>query len=84
MRSPRPVRLPARTAGVLSVGLATGAVATVTLLNRFGTLPLRDVASSQRAVDEGRVWLLLTSAFVADRLQERLDEQKTGDAEPRD
>lgn len=67
MRSPRPVRLPARTAGVLSVALATGAVSTVTLLNRFGQLPLRDVASSQRAVDEGKAWLLVTSAFVADR-----------------
>jgi hypothetical protein len=67
MRSSRPVRLPAGTAGVLSVGLATGAVAAVTLLNRFGTLPLRDVASTQHAVDEGRAWLLVTSAFVADR-----------------
>jgi hypothetical protein len=52
---------------VLSVALVTGTVATVTLLNRFGPLPLRDLASSERAVGEGRVWLLVTSAFVADR-----------------
>lgn len=57
----------ARTSGALSVALVSGAVATVTLLNRFGPLPLRDLASSERAVDEGRAWLLVTSAFVADR-----------------
>ena len=60
-------RLRAQAAGGLSVLLATGAVSIVTVLNRFGPLPLRDLAASERAVGEGRVWLLVTSAFVADR-----------------
>jgi hypothetical protein len=60
-------RLRVRTWGALSVALATGAVTVVTVLNRFGPVPLRDVAASERAVGEGRVWLLLSSAFVADR-----------------
>jgi hypothetical protein len=60
-------RLRARAAGGISVALATGAVSIVTVLNRFGPLPLRDLAASERAVGEGRVWLLVTSAFVADR-----------------
>jgi hypothetical protein len=68
---PRPVvlfaRLRAQAAGGLSVALATGAVSIVTVLNRFGPLPLRDIAASERAVGEGRAWLLVTSAFVADR-----------------
>jgi hypothetical protein len=60
-------RLRAWTSGALSVALATGAVSIVTVLNRFGPLPLRDLAASERAVGEGRAWLLVTSAFVADR-----------------
>jgi hypothetical protein len=68
---PRPVvpfaRLRAQAACGLSVALATGAVSIVTVLNRFGPLPLRDLAASERAVGEGRAWLLVTSAFVADR-----------------
>ena len=71
VRPRRPVvtlaRLRARAAGGVSVVLATGAVSIVTVLNRFGPLPLRDLASSERAVGEGRAWLLVTSAFVADR-----------------
>jgi hypothetical protein len=61
------VRLRARTTSALSVALATGAVSTITVLNRLGSLPLRDLAASERAVGEGRAWLLVTSAFVADR-----------------
>jgi hypothetical protein len=68
---PRPVvlfaRLRAQAAGGLSVALATSAVSIVTVLNRFGPLPLRDLAASERAVGEGRAWLLVTSALVADR-----------------
>ncbi len=60
-------RLRSGTTGALSVVLATGAVSVVTVLNRFGPLPLRDLAASERAVGEGRAWLLVTSAFVADR-----------------
>ena len=62
-----PAAVRSGTAGVLSVALVTGAVSTVTLLNRLGSLPLRDLAASERAVGEGRAWLLVTSAFVADR-----------------
>ncbi len=60
-------RLRAQATGGLSVALATGAVSIVTVLNRVGPLPLRDLAASERAVGEGRAWLLVTSAFVADR-----------------
>src|SRR5262249_23886837 len=42
-------------------------IAAVTMLNRLGVIPLHDVASSLPAAQEGRIWLLLTSAFVADR-----------------
>lgn len=47
--------------------LATAAVAVVTGLNRFGVIPLRDLAASPEKVGDGHWWLLLTSAFVADR-----------------
>ena len=63
---PRLALLRVRTRGALSVALVGSAVSVVTVSNRFGPLPLRDVAASERAVDEGRVWLLVSSAFVAD------------------
>jgi hypothetical protein len=43
------------------------AITAVTMLNRVGVIPLHDVASSLPSAQEGRIWLLLTSAFVADR-----------------
>jgi hypothetical protein len=64
MRSSLLVR---RTTGVLSVALVGTAVSAVTVLNRLGAVPLRDLAASERAVGEGRAWLLVSSAFVADR-----------------
>ena len=49
------------------MALVSTAVSAVTVLNRLGTVPLRDLAASERAVGEGRAWLLVSSAFVADR-----------------
>ena len=54
-------------AGVASVAGVTGAVLVVTALNGFGPVPLGHLAASERAVGEGRAWLLVSSAFVADR-----------------
>jgi hypothetical protein len=45
----------------------TGAISVVTAINRLDMLPTRLLASSPRALEEGRVWLLVTSALVADR-----------------
>ncbi|HUZ16470.1 MAG TPA: hypothetical protein VMU72_09890 [Gaiellaceae bacterium] len=45
----------------------TGVSAVVTVANRFGELPLSSLASSPAAVGEGRVWLLVSSAVIADR-----------------
>jgi len=53
--------------GIALVPAIAGVVAGVTVLNRFGVIPLRDLAATPQAVGEGREWLLLTSAFVADR-----------------
>jgi len=49
------------------VPLATAAVALVTALNRLGVIPLHELAGSPLAVTDGHEWLLVTSAFVADR-----------------
>jgi hypothetical protein len=49
------------------VPLATAAVTLVTALNRLGVIPLHDLAGSPAAVAAGHEWLLVTSAFVADR-----------------
>jgi hypothetical protein len=46
---------------------ATGAISVVTAINRLGPLPTRLLASSPKALADGRVWLLATSALVADR-----------------
>jgi hypothetical protein len=45
----------------------TGAISVVTAINRLDMLPTRLLASSPRALEDGRVWLLVTSALVADR-----------------
>jgi hypothetical protein len=39
----------------------------VTVANRAGLVHLATLASSPRSAGEGKVWLLLTSAFVADK-----------------
>jgi len=43
------------------------AVVGVTAANRAGLVGLAALASSPRSAGEGKVWLLLTSAFVADK-----------------
>jgi hypothetical protein len=49
------------------IPLATAAVALVTALNRLGAIPLHDLAAAPERVGDGHQWLLVTSAFVADR-----------------
>src|SRR3954451_21835520 len=53
--------------GVLSVVTAGGVVTSVTVAQRFGAVSLGPFSSTPRAVVDGRVWLLATSALVADR-----------------
>jgi hypothetical protein len=45
----------------------TGTTTAATIANRLGTLDVRTLASSPQAFADGRVWLLLTSAILADR-----------------
>lgn len=52
---------------IAAVPAAALAVTVVTVLNRAGVVGLHDTAATPRAVAGGREWLLLTSAFVADR-----------------
>jgi len=54
-------------AAYAGVAAATLAVTAVTVLNGVGIIPLRDLAATPRAVADGNEWLLVTSAFVADR-----------------
>jgi hypothetical protein len=46
---------------------AGGLISAVTVLSRLGVVPVRSLASTPAAVSDGRVWLLATSALVADR-----------------
>jgi hypothetical protein len=39
----------------------------VTALNRMRVIPLDELAATPRAIEDGRLWLLLTSAAIADR-----------------
>src|SRR5581483_6945339 len=64
MRQTRAVRL--RGAALMATAV-TGVSAMVTLANRFGELSLSSIASSPAAVGEGKVWLLVSSAVIADR-----------------
>lgn len=52
---------------VSSIALATGAVTAVTVANRSGALRTESVAATARSVGDGKLWLLFTSAFLADR-----------------
>jgi hypothetical protein len=52
---------------VLAVSGATAVATGVTGANRLGELPLSSLASTPDAVADGRLWLLLTSALIADR-----------------
>jgi hypothetical protein len=53
--------------GPVSVLAAGGAISAVTAFVRAGEVPLRALASSPAEFADGRVWLLATSALVADR-----------------
>jgi hypothetical protein len=46
---------------------AGGLISAVTVVGRLGAFPVRSLASTPAAVSDGRVWLLATSALVADR-----------------
>src|SRR5437763_15033578 len=52
---------------IAGLPLVTAAIALVTVLNRLGVVPLRDLAASPVAIRDGHEWLLVTSAFLADR-----------------
>ena len=54
-------------AAVASVVAVGGVITAVTALNRLGAIDLRDLAATPSSVADGREWLLLSSAFVADR-----------------
>ena len=51
----------------LTLAGLTGATTAVTVANRLGALDARTLASSPQQLADGRVWLLLTSAVLADR-----------------
>lgn len=49
------------------ISLATAPAAIGTVATRSGLIGLGSLAATPRAIGEGRLWLLVTSAFVADR-----------------
>ena len=53
--------------GSVSVVAVGSAISVVTALSRAGELPLRSLAASPAEFADGRIWLLATSALVADR-----------------
>lgn len=53
--------------GAASVVVATCLISAVTVLTRISQVPVRLLAATPASVAEGRVWLLVTSALVADR-----------------
>ena len=53
--------------GATSILAATGVISAVTAVSRAGELPVRDLASSPQTFADGRIWLLATSAALADR-----------------
>jgi hypothetical protein len=53
--------------GALSVLAAAGVISILTANTRAGDVGARTLAATPDAVAEGRVWLLVTSALVADR-----------------
>jgi hypothetical protein len=53
--------------GAGTVSAATGVISVVTVLSRLEVLPARALASTPESFADGRVWLLLSSALVADR-----------------
>ena len=55
------------TRGSVSVVMATGAISVATAGTRAGLVSPRELASTPASIADGRVWLLTTSAIVADR-----------------
>lgn len=53
--------------GYVPLGVTTGAISAVTVLQRTGRVPLAALAPSPGAFGAGRVWLVATSFLVADR-----------------
>jgi hypothetical protein len=53
--------------GSASVLVATGLISGATAATRVGEVPVRSLAATPAALADGRVWLLVTSAIVADR-----------------
>jgi hypothetical protein len=53
--------------GAASVLLATGVISVTTAATRLSQVPLRALAATPQSLAEGRIWLLATSALVADR-----------------
>jgi hypothetical protein len=53
--------------GAATVLVAGGVISTATAFTRGGQIPLRTLAATPAALAEGRVWLLVTSAVLADR-----------------
>jgi hypothetical protein len=53
--------------GAASVLLATGLISVTTAATRLSQVPLRALAATPQSLAEGRIWLLATSALVADR-----------------
>jgi hypothetical protein len=53
--------------GSASILAATGVISAVTAVSRLGALPVRELAATPQSFADGRVWLLATSAILADR-----------------
>jgi hypothetical protein len=53
--------------GAASVLLATGLISVTTAATRVSQVPLRALAATPQSLAEGRIWLLATSALIADR-----------------
>ena len=53
--------------GAVSVLTATGSITAVTMAARFGQVSVRALAATPQSLADGRIWLLATSALVADR-----------------
>ena len=55
------------TRGTGAVSAAAGVISVFTVLSRLDVLPARALASTPETLDDGRLWLLASSALVADR-----------------
>jgi hypothetical protein len=53
--------------GAVSIVAAAGTISALSAATREGVVPLRLLAATSQSVTDGRLWLLATSALVADR-----------------